>query len=213
MSKTRGYVLHKRAESQAATRQRIVESTVDLHQEVGPARTQISEVARRASVQRATVYKHFPREAELLAACSAHWRALHPMPDPQPWSEIEVHGERLRVGLKQVYRWYRETKPMTENVLRDAPTMTALDAIITNGLLRNLDRLVDMLVEPFGARGKRAERIRLACRTAIDFAFWRNLQPLTDEQAARLGAGLVELAADDSVLDRLLAASSRQVPG
>ncbi|MCY7302061.1 MAG: TetR/AcrR family transcriptional regulator, partial [Thermoleophilia bacterium] len=41
---------------------------------VGPAATQISEIARRAGVQRVTVYNHFPDEASLFAACSAHWR-------------------------------------------------------------------------------------------------------------------------------------------
>jgi AcrR family transcriptional regulator len=195
MNRPRKYVLHKRAEAQAATRQRIVESTVALHQEVGPAATQISEVARRAAVQRATVYKHFPADGDLFAACSVHWRALHPMPDPQGWSEIVVHGERLRLGLGEVYGWYRQTRRMTENVLRDAPTLPALDLIISNGLLRHLDRLADVLAEPFGAHGMRAQRTRLACRAALDFAFWQRLETLGDEEAARLGAGLVELAA------------------
>ncbi|MBA2357350.1 MAG: TetR family transcriptional regulator, partial [Actinobacteria bacterium] len=33
--------------------------TAALHEEVGPARTTIAEIARRAGVQRLTVYKNF----------------------------------------------------------------------------------------------------------------------------------------------------------
>ena len=84
---------------------------------------------------------------------------------------------------------------MTANVLRDANTLPALDAIVSNGLLANLDRLTDILVRPFNARGKRAERIRLAGRAAIDFDFWRLLEPMGDKEAADLGARLVEAAA------------------
>jgi AcrR family transcriptional regulator len=194
MTHPRKYVLRKRAEGQAETRRRIIESTIGLHLEVGPAATPITEVARRAGVERATVYKHFPADGDLFAACSAHWRALHPMPDPQTWAEIADPGERLRTGLRAVYGWYRETRVMTANVLRDAQSLPALDAVISSGLLRNLDRLTDILVAAFQARGRRAERIRLACRAAIDFEFWRRLESLGDDEAADLGASLVEAA-------------------
>ena len=191
----RQYTLAKRAETQAETRRRIVESTVALHQEVGPAATQIAEVARRAGVQRQTVYKHFPADTELFAACSAHWRNLHPMPDPQAWEQIADAGERLRLGLSEVYAWYRETHSMTAKVLRDSPTMPALQPIINNGLLKYLDFLAGLLVEPFDTSGKRAVRIELAARAAIDFHFWQLLEPFGDKEAANLGASLVELAA------------------
>ena len=194
----RPYTLRRRADSQAATRQRIIEATVGLHLDVGPAATQIAEVARRAGVQRATVYKHFPAEGELFAACSAHWRSLHPMPDTAVWQSIAEPGARLRKGLADVYAWYRETRPMTANVLRDAQSLPALAAIIGGGLLKNLDRLADVLVEPIGARGARAERVRIAARAAIDFGFWQVVEPLGDEAAADLGAGLVEFAATTS---------------
>ena len=60
MTEKRKYELRKRAERQQETRRRITEATVALHGEVGPAATQISEIARRAGVQRLTVYNHFP---------------------------------------------------------------------------------------------------------------------------------------------------------
>ena len=79
---TRKYELKRRAERQEQTRRRIVEATVGLHESVGPARTTVSAVAERAGVQRLTVYRHFPDERALLAACSGHWIASNPTPDP-----------------------------------------------------------------------------------------------------------------------------------
>ncbi len=191
----RQYTLAKRAESQAATRPRIVEATVALHQELGPAGTLIAEVARRARVQRQTVYTHFRADAELFAACSAHWRSLHPMPDPERWERIADPTERLRLGLREVYAWYRETRSMTAHVLRDAQIMPALNQVVADGLLNNLDRLADLLVQPLTLRGKQAARARIAARAAIDFRFWELLQPFDNSEAADLGAGFVELAA------------------
>lgn len=63
MTGKRKYELKKRAERLAETRRRITEATVELHRTVGPAATQINEVARRAGVQRMTVYNHFPDES------------------------------------------------------------------------------------------------------------------------------------------------------
>ena len=80
-SEKRNYELRARAGRQQATRRRIVEATVALHREVGPARTTVAEIARRAGVQRLTVYNHFPDDAQLFAACQAHFLAQHPPPD------------------------------------------------------------------------------------------------------------------------------------
>jgi AcrR family transcriptional regulator len=196
MSEKRKYQLKKRAERLADTRRRITEATVELHRTVGPAATHINEVARRAGVQRMTVYNHFPNDTALLTACSAHWRALHPTPDLAAWRAVEDPGARLRLGLRQLYGWYRETEPMTANVLRDAQILPALRAILEGGLLRYLDQARQVLTEPFGARGRHRQRIDAAARAAIDLHTWRALAPLGDAEAAELAAGLIELAAD-----------------
>ena len=174
----------------------ITEATVELHRTVGPAATQISEIARRAGVQRVTVYNHFPDDASLLAACSAHWRALHPSPDPSAWLAIEPPGDRLRLGLRELYAWYRETEPMTANVLRDAELLPELRRIIEGGFGGYLDAVRRILTEPIRVRGRlRRERVDAAVRAAVDFHFWRSLAPLGDDEAATLAAGFVELAA------------------
>src|SRR6476646_8014 len=74
----RPYRKKRRAELEEATRQRITESAAELHGTLGPSRTSLSAVAEHAGVRRSTLYRHFPDEAALFAACSAHWRASNP---------------------------------------------------------------------------------------------------------------------------------------
>jgi AcrR family transcriptional regulator len=182
---TRKYELRQRADQVEETRRRIVEATVDLHLTRGPAATQIAEVARRAGVQRRTVYNHFPDDAALFAACSAHWRARHPAPDPAGWSD-------LRHGLRELYAWYRETEPMTANVLRDAQALPSLRAVIEPGFGAYLEAVREALA---GGR-RRSRRVQAAIRLVTDFHAWRALASLGEDEAVELAAELVELAAD-----------------
>ena len=85
----RPYRMRRRAEAQDDTRRRIAESAVALHGTVGPARTSISAVAEHAGVRRSTVYRHFPDEAALFDACTAHWAAANPAPDLAAWAAID----------------------------------------------------------------------------------------------------------------------------
>ena len=114
------YNLKARAERYQKTRQRIVEATVELHRTAGPARTTITEIAKKAGVERQTIYNHFPDELSLFKACSAHNRALNPPPDPEPWKLIPDPEERLRKALAEVYDYYRRNELMLANVTRDA---------------------------------------------------------------------------------------------
>src|SRR6478735_9894141 len=100
---SRTYTLKRRAEQQAQTRQRIVESAVDLHGSVGPAATTISMIADRAGVQRHTLYAHFPDERSLLLACSGHAMDHDSLPEAESWRAITERRERLRTGLTAIY--------------------------------------------------------------------------------------------------------------
>jgi AcrR family transcriptional regulator len=195
MGSKRRYELKKRAETLEETRRRITEATIELHRTVGPAATTVSEIARKAGVQRVTVYNHFPDEAALFAACSAHWRALHPVPDPSAWLSIEDTGRRLRVGLEELYEWFRETDPMTANVLRDSESLPDLRPIIEGGLLTYLEAVRQTLTKDFRARGRRKESVDAVARVVTDVNTWRSLADLGDRRAADLAAGFVELAA------------------
>src|SRR5262249_38485702 len=123
----RTYQMTRRADAQNATRLRITESAVELHRTVGPSQTTMAAVAERAGVQRSTLYRHFPDEDALFAACSAHWYALHPPPDVGAWRNIPVPQERLVTGLTELYAWYRETGSMLDSLIRDQTLVPGLE--------------------------------------------------------------------------------------
>jgi AcrR family transcriptional regulator len=114
----RPYQKRRRAQLEDDTRRQITESAVELHGTVGPSRTTVSAVAEHAGVRRSTVYRHFPDEPALFAACSAHWGAANPVPDLGRWAAIEDPDERLRRSLEELYAYYRRTQGMLDNLLR-----------------------------------------------------------------------------------------------
>ena len=118
--KKRTYTLKRRAESQAETRQRIVEAAIALHTEIGPAATTISMLAERAGVQRHTVYAHFPDDRSISLACSGLHYERDPFPDATPWRAIEDRRERLRTGLSALYVWYARNAQLVASVVRYA---------------------------------------------------------------------------------------------
>ena len=183
----RPYRKQRRAELEEATRGRIAESAAALHGTVGPARTSITAVAEHAGVRRSPVYRHFPDEASLLAACSAHWAAANPAPDPGPWAAIEDPAERLRVALGEIYGYYGRTEPMLANLLRDEQTVPAL-AEIFRGFHEYLAAVRGML-----AAG-RADAAAPAIGHALAFTTWRSLvreQGLDAARAVELMSALV----------------------
>jgi AcrR family transcriptional regulator len=115
----RTYTLKRRAEQQAATRQRIVEAAVKLHGTVGPARTSLSMVAQEAGVQRHTLYAHFPTERDLFLACSGLSLEQNPLPDPEGWRALPDRTQRLQTGLGAIYDWYGRNAELAACVLRD----------------------------------------------------------------------------------------------
>ena len=67
----RNYDMTKRAAAADATRQRIVEATMELHGSQGIRQTSWDDIAKRAGVGVGTVYRHFPSLDQLIPACGA----------------------------------------------------------------------------------------------------------------------------------------------
>jgi AcrR family transcriptional regulator len=176
MAEKRKYEMKKRAERQRETRRRIVEATVELHRTRGPANTTISEIARRAGVNRLTVYNHFPDLTDLLKACSRSWTGRHPAPDPTPWARISDPQVRFRTALSELYGFYARTEPMRANVLRDAQTMPELAALLEGSVVPYLEALRDLLAEGWEVRSKEKGRLLATLALALDFHTWRSLE-------------------------------------
>ena len=126
MNQKRPYKMRERAKSQEETRQRIVEATVKLHEEIGPRATTISAIAEKAGVQRLTVYRHFPDETAVFQACTSHWLTLNPPPSPADWEDEAVPGERARRALAAFYGYYEHTQRMWAVCFRDVAEVPAM---------------------------------------------------------------------------------------
>jgi AcrR family transcriptional regulator len=189
--RTRPYRKRKRARQEEETRRRITEAVVELHRTVGPARTRVIEVAELAGVSRMTVYNHFPTEGDLVAACSAHWSAENPFPDPDAWGRIQDPEARLLAALGALYRWYAGTEDMMSNVLRDAPLVEPLGAIVDAGWTPYLEGIVDRLAVGWQVESDEREALRAALRVAVDFQTWRLLADGVGSAAPGLAARLV----------------------
>jgi AcrR family transcriptional regulator len=193
----RPYRMTRRAELEDATRLRITESTMALHEELGPARTSISAVAERAGVRRSTVYRHFPDEEALFAACSSHWRAANPAPDLREWAAITDPDLRTETALTELYAFYRRTEHMYASLLRDEPVHPTVRRLL-RGFHDYVRAIEDSLMAGRGLRGGGARRTRAAIGHAVAFPTWRSLareHGLSDADAVRLMGRLVRAAA------------------
>ncbi|HEY7035480.1 MAG TPA: TetR/AcrR family transcriptional regulator [Thermomicrobiales bacterium] len=193
---TRKYELKRRAEQQAATRQRIVEATVALHEAIGGEATTIAAIAERAGVGRLTVYRHFPDERALLTACTGHYLALNPPPDPAAWAGIADPATRLRVALGEAYVYYRRTAGMLARAEQEAPTNPIL-ADLMAPFAAFWESVRDGLVQGWGCADAPEPILVAAVGHALAFSTWRSLvqeQGLEDGQAADLMVALVRCA-------------------
>ena len=193
----RPYRKKRRAELEAETRRHITESAVELHGTIGPSHTSMSAVAERAGVRRSTLYRHFPDEATLFEACSAHWSAANPPPDPSGWAAIEDPDERLERAVEDLYGFYRRTERMIANLIRDEATNENVRRHF-GAFHGYMDAARDVLMQGRRERGQMRMRVRAAIGHALAFETWRSLvreQGLGNAQAAKLMSGFIRAAA------------------
>jgi len=184
----RPYRMKARAELQQKTRQRITESAAELHGTLGPSRTSMSAVAQHAGVRRSTLYRHFPDEAALFAACSGHWAAQHPLPDLEAWAAVRDPGERLSTALTELYTYYDRAEPMLSNILRDIDLVESVRQQFAM-FLGYMETAQTTLMRDRRGRGRAAYRARAAVGHALAFTTWRSLvreQGCTQDEAVDL---------------------------
>lgn len=170
----RKYELKKRAVKKRRTRERIVEATVALHQEIGPGATTISGIAERAGVQRLTVYRHFPTERDLLAACSSSFINRHPPPNPVA-DETLGADEQTRAVLQAFYQYYQETSEMWASIYRDKNRMASV-AEVMEGFEKHLETVEKHLQAAWAPR--RSKRLHASIAHALHFSTWQSLDLL-----------------------------------
>ena len=185
----RKYELKKRADDLAETHMRITEAAIELHGTVGPSRTTLSAVAQRAGVERRTLYRHFPTEADLFAACSSHYFAANPWPDLDGWRAIRDPRQRFAQALDELYAYYERNEPMLSNVLRDAEHSDLARAAVAP--------LNAYLVEAAGILVTSRRRLAgAAVRHSLALSTWKSLAAngVRRSDAVKLVTALVESA-------------------
>jgi AcrR family transcriptional regulator len=189
-SEKRKYELKARAEAQERTRQRIAAAASELHEERGVAKTTVADIARRAGVQRLTVYNHFPDLSDLIPACADHWAGQHPFPDLTEAMALGEPRERVRRVLEAVYGWYRETRAMQLHIHSDRAIVPEVDAYMAANEDATLTELAEALTAGFGRRGRPRHRLRVLIGVGLDFWTWHRLdrQGFGDAEAAELMA-------------------------
>lgn len=195
----RNYEKRARAEAERRTRDRIVAATVSLHEEVGPARTTIAEIARRAGVQRLTVYNAFPDPAHLFAACQERFLAGAPPPDLSPrWGRTPP--DELEAALQRLYAWYRVTAVMTGNVQRDRRLLPALDRLLAATVDVHFRQVSDAYARALTS-GRSLAPVRALISLALHFHSWEVLdaEGLSDAAMAQLMALAVRTGASSAL--------------
>lgn len=184
----------RRAAAAHETRRRIIEAAVQLHGTVGPARTSISAIAARAGVQRLTVYRHFADDVAVFEACSSHWIADNPPPDPAAWAG--QHGLRaVKRALTALYAYYESTAPMWRLVYRDASVVPAMKKPFAQWQAY-LATVRDDLVERLDARRRRRALTRATVAHALAFETWNSFttQGVTAHTTTELMTVLIDAA-------------------
>ena len=186
--------MSRRTEQIGGTRQRIVEAAVALHGSVGPARTTIAGIAEKAGVTRLTVYRHFADDEALFAACSAHWLSHQHLPDPAEWSRESQPLERLRAGLSDLYRFYRDGEAMLTRIYADLAELPRAHRKVLES--RN-EHFRDVLLEPFPEADTNG-RLRATVSHGVSFWTWRSLchdNGLSNDDAVEIMCTLIATTA------------------
>ncbi len=114
----RKYSMDRRRASVEETRRRIVEATLALHTEKGMFDTSWRDIAERADVSVATVYKHFPSLDELVPACGALIMSITGPPSledaPRIFKDARTLEERLERLVSELFDFYERGEAYME---------------------------------------------------------------------------------------------------
>lgn len=189
----RRYRMAARADAVANTRHRIVAAAKSLHAERGVVPTGWDDVAARAGVSTATVYRHFPSLAELIPACA---RSVFDIIEPPGFEDAALRfpadgspADRLEYLVRASCECYGKGRDWLHAAHRERDFVAELDVA-----LRVLDETLMVLVE--AAAGRELSRVEArSLFTLCDFPFWWSLTAagLTDTEVEQEIVRLVRM--------------------
>src|SRR4051812_16478023 len=120
----RSYSMGKRAETVAATRQRIMDAALALYQERGIAGTTMQDVARRADVAPGTVANHFGSADAIAAEAGQLLLTGLRLPSTAVLDGVDGIAERIRILARELARFFERSEPWFA-VWRSEPGLAA----------------------------------------------------------------------------------------
>jgi len=189
----RRYRMEARTRAVQETRSRIVGAAMELHAKKGAVATNWEDIAHRAGVSPATVYRHFPSLDELIPACARTvFDAISIVTEDQvdqiyagagsPWQKLERY-------IRGTCDCYARGDGWLHAARREADLIPAM-----NRAVEVQDKSNEVLVRA-AFTGYEVDDESVAVLTALtDFPFWRSLTRggISHPAAVRVICGLVQ---------------------
>jgi len=193
----RRYQMATRERAVQETRQRIIDAAISLHAQRGVIATNWEEIAERAGVSTATVYRHFPSLGELVPACArtafeAGARLPSPAQAAAAFAGLTRPAPRIERLIRESCRCYELGAGWLAAARRDAKSVPALDRAV-----RLQDRVLGVLIQAALGDAFVDAQTMSVIKALIDFPFWK---ALTD---AGVAAEKVPRVINDLVRSRL----------
>lgn len=171
----RRYRMDRRASASAQTRHRIAGAAVLLHARQGIAATSWDDIAAAAGVNRATVYRHFPRLEELVPACARIAFEAIDLPDPEQLraalADLPDVGARLERIVRESCACFQRGADWLRAARREGdlvPSVAEVNAQISAGAAALVDAAL-------GGAVLTDDALRVL-RVLVDYPFWQQLR-------------------------------------
>jgi len=171
----RRYQMATRERAVQETRQRIIDAAISLHAQRGVIATNWEEIAERAGVSTATVYRHFPSLGELVPACArTAFEAGASLPTPAQaaaaFAGLTRPASRIERLIRESCRCYELGAGWLAAARRDAKSVPALDRAV-----RLQDRVLGVLIQAALGDAFVDAQTMSVIKALIDFPFWKAL--------------------------------------
>lgn len=170
----RSYNKTKRLTKEQETHRKIMDAALSLYGSVGPAATTISAVADNASVQRLTIYRHFPQETGLMDEAITTWFAENPLPDPPEWRDGVARDNWPIAILSMLYSYFSDASDVLPGLLNDRSKLSHLD-----DLLSSFDQQINVMYSDIlgcqSANRQTSDLVQSVVRHAVTFSTWQSL--------------------------------------
>ncbi|MCB9136696.1 MAG: TetR/AcrR family transcriptional regulator [Anaerolineales bacterium] len=179
----RQYKMQTRSMATEKTKERIVQAAKELHASQGLQGTSYIEIADKAGVAMATVYRHFPSIADLIPACASSIVVLQTLTPDAVIALFQGKAgvlERLEWIIQGTCECYERDSGWLQAARREGDLIPTLSEVIDEQQ-KNLRILVRAALEESNV----TERQVQVLAALMDFPLWKSLRDmgLTPDEA------------------------------